>query len=102
MATGAREVDIAAEALPFGIGRSRAQGLVVDGAHSDVSGRHVEIVGVDELGATVVVLGDNGVSVDGVQHPLGTRFVWKPGETMLIGRADVDVPACSMSLAAGA
>jgi hypothetical protein len=28
--------------------------------------------------------------------------VWKPGETMLIGRADGDAPACTLSLAAGA
>ncbi|HEY8242505.1 MAG TPA: FHA domain-containing protein [Casimicrobiaceae bacterium] len=102
MASGARDFDIAAEALPFGIGRSRTQALVVDGAHADVSGRHVEIVGVDEQGATVAVLGDNGVSVGGVEHPLGARFVWKPGETMLIGRADGDAPACTLSLAAGA
>ena len=102
MASGAREVDLATDALPFGIGRSRAQGLVVDGAHADVSGRHVEIVAVDELGATVVVLGDNGVSVDGNEHPLGARFLWKAGETMQIGRAGEGTSACTLSLAAGA
>ena len=102
MASGAREVDLSAEALPFAIGRSRTQSLVVDGAHADVSGRHVEIVAVDEDGATVVVHGDNGVSVGGVAHLPGTRFLWRKGETMTIGRAGADAPACTVSLAAGA
>jgi len=102
MASGAREVDLAPDALPFSIGRSRAQSLVVDGAHADVSGRHVEIVAVDADGATVIVHGDNGVSVDGVPHAPGARFAWRKGETMLLGRASGDTPACTISLAAGA
>jgi hypothetical protein len=55
-----------------------------------------------KLGATVVVLGDNGVSVDGDEHPLGARFLWKAGETMQIGRAGEGASACTLSLAAGA
>jgi len=102
MASGAREVDLTAEALPFAIGRSRTQSLVVDGAHADVSGHHVEIVGVDADGATVVVHGDNGVSVGGVPHATGARFLWRKGETMQLGRASADAPACTLSLAAGA
>jgi len=44
------------------------------------------------------VHGDNGVTVDGVAHPPGARFLWKRGETMLLGRADANAPACSVLL----
>ena len=99
MASGVREIDLAAYPLPFGIGRSRNQSLVIDAAHADVSGQHIEIVAVDEGGASVVVHGDNGVTVDGVAHAAGARFVWRRGETMQLGRADANAPACSVSLA---
>ena len=99
MASGEREIELADQSLPFGIGRSRNQALVVDGAHADVSGRHVEIVGVDDAGASVVVLGDNGVTVDGIAYGSGARFVWKRGETMVLGRGDAGGPACTVALA---
>ncbi|HET9337878.1 MAG TPA: FHA domain-containing protein [Casimicrobiaceae bacterium] len=101
-AAGTREIDLRECPLPFGIGRSRNQSLVIDGAHADVSGRHVEIVALDDDGASVVVLGDNGVVVDGVAHATGARFRWKRGETMLLGRADAQAPACTISLVTGA
>ena len=66
-ADGVRERAISmlsASALPFSIGRSRNQGLVIDWTHADVSGRHVEIVAIDDDGVSVVVHGDNGVTVD--------------------------------------
>jgi hypothetical protein len=102
MASGVREIDLAACALPFDIGRSRSQALVVDGVHEDVSGRHVEIVAIDEQGATVVVHGDNGVSIEGAHHGAGERFRWKRGERMLLGRADGAAPACTVTLSTGA
>ena len=73
MASGVRSVDLGACTLPFSIGRSRSQALVVDGAHADVSGKHVEIVEVGESGASVVVHGDNGVTVAGATHPARAR-----------------------------
>ena len=67
-------------ALPFRIGRSRNQALVIDWAHEDVSGHHVDIVALDEAGVTVVVHGDNGVTVDGDRsHGPGAEFRWKAG-----------------------
>ena len=102
MASGVREIDLAACTLPFDIGRSRSQSLVIDASHADVSGRHVEIVAIDEHGAAVVVHGDNGVSVEGARHAAGERFVWKRGETMLLGRADGEAPACTVVLSPGA
>ena len=99
MASGPREIDLADCALPFGIGRSRSQGLVVDGAHADVSGRHVEVVRIDDDGAFVIVHGDNGVVVEGVRHGVGARFVWKRGETMQLGRGDAEAPPCTVTLA---
>ena len=60
MASGARR-RARASALPFRVGRSRNQALVIDWAHADVSGRHFEIVALDDDGVSVVVLGDNGV-----------------------------------------
>jgi pSer/pThr/pTyr-binding forkhead associated (FHA) protein len=98
MASGERELDLADQSLPFGIGRSRNQSLVIDGAHADVSGRHVEIVGLDDAGASVVVHGDNGVTVEGIAYGSGARFVWKRGETMVLGRGDASGPACTVAL----
>ena len=60
--------------LPFRVGRSRNQALVIDWAHADVSGRHFEIVALDESGAQIVVHGDNGVTVDGTSHGPGAQF----------------------------
>jgi hypothetical protein len=98
MASGVREAEVAERALPFAIGRSRNQGLTVDWAHDEVSGRHLEIVGVDDDGVSVVVHGDNGVRVEGTAYPAGARLRWKPGETMLLGRADAQAPACTLTL----
>ena len=76
MASGVRSVDIVGDVLPFRVGRSRSQALVIDRAHAEVSGRHFEIVALDESGAQVVVHGDNGVAVDGTSHGPGTQFTW--------------------------
>ena len=80
MASGTRDVELSASALPFSIGRSRHQGLVIDWTHADVSGRHVEIVAIDDDGVSVVIHGDNGVAVDATAHGPGAQFWWKPGE----------------------
>jgi hypothetical protein len=98
MASGARSVDVAPDALPFRIGRSRTQGLVIDWAHAEVSGRHLEIVAFDAAGARVVVHGDNGVSVDGASYGPGAEFHWKPGETLRLGTAGGAAP-CELTLA---
>ncbi len=98
MASGARSFDVAPEALPFRIGRSRTQGLVIDWAHAEVSGRHLEIVSLDAAGARVVVHGDNGVTVDGVSYGPGAEFHWKPGETLRLGAAGGAAP-CELTLA---
>ena len=71
MASGERTIALPVEPLPFRIGRSRNQGLVIDWAHEDVSGHHVDIVEMDESGAKVVVHGDNGVTVAGVNASAG-------------------------------
>ena len=59
---------------------------MIDWAHEDVSGHHVDIVELDEGGANVVVHGDNGVTVAGVTHAPGTQFRWHAGEKMVVGR----------------
>ena len=83
----------------FGVGRSRNQALVIDWAHAEVSGRHFEIVALDESGAQVVVHGDNGVAVDGTSHGPGTEFKWKPGETLLARRQDAaQASPCTLTL----
>ena len=97
MASGSRSVDIAPGALPFQVGRSRNQTFVIDWAHADVSGHHFDIVAIDEAGASVVVHGDNGVTVDGVAHAAGARFRWKLGETLTLGRGS-GAPACTLTL----
>jgi pSer/pThr/pTyr-binding forkhead associated (FHA) protein len=99
MASGTRDIDVAERALPLSIGRSRSQTLVVDSAHAEVSGKHVEIVSIDDTGAGVRVLGDNGVSVDGTVQGPGTRFTWRAGETLVLGDAGGRAPACTLTLA---
>ncbi len=98
MASGERTISVPAEPLPFGIGRSRSQALVIDWAHEDVSGHHVDIVEVDDAGAIVVVHGDNGVTVAGVTHPQGSQFRWQPGEKMCLGRTNGNEPECTLTL----
>ncbi len=98
MASGVRTVDVPAEALPFRVGRSRNQALVIDGAHAEVSGRHFEIVALDQSGAQIVVHGDNGVTVNGRSHGPGSEFKWKPGETLLLGDASGQASSCTLTL----
>ena len=91
----ARAID--PDSLPVGVGRSRSQALVVDRAHDGVSGRHLEIVALGDDGAQLVVHGDNGILVDGVPHPCGSRLAWKPGETLVLGASARE--ACTLALA---
>ena len=74
MASGVRTVELRADALPFSVGRSRSQALVIDWAHEGVSGHHIDIVEIDEAGVTVVVHGDNGITIAGAAYPSGARL----------------------------
>lgn len=98
MASGERDVEIGPEALPFSIGRSRSQALVIDGAHAEVSGHHLDIVALDERGASVLVQGDNGVTRDGKAHGAGDRFHWRFGETLTLGSDADEATACTLML----
>jgi hypothetical protein len=97
MASGTREIELASGALPFRIGRSRNQALVIDWQHADVSGRHVEIVALDTTGARVVVHGDNGVTVEGAAFGPGAEFHWERGKTLRLGATDSATP-CELTL----
>ena len=98
LAGGECQLELSPAALPIAIGRSRNQQLVVDRVHEAVSGHHLDIVAVDESGADVVVHGDNGVVIDGVLYPAGSRLRWKPGQTMVLGAGLHDHPACELVL----
>ena len=98
MASGERAADLPVEPLPFRIGRSRNQALVIDWAHEGVSGHHADIVEIYEGGARVAVHGDNGVTVAGVLHAPGTQFRWHVGEKMELGRAIGREPECTLTL----
>jgi hypothetical protein len=98
MVSGSRSIDIDKDALPLRVGRSRDQALVVDWAHSDVSGHHLDIVSFDEGSATALVHGDNGVTVDGTLHRPGTEFRWHPGETLKLDQGTDRVAACELTL----
>jgi pSer/pThr/pTyr-binding forkhead associated (FHA) protein len=89
---------LADDALPFTIGRSRDQTLVIDRRHAGVSGHHLAIGAIDDAGVHVVVAGDNGVVVAGVRHDAGARFAWHPGETMVLGGSLPGEPPCSLAL----
>lgn len=101
MASGVRTVRIDPAQLPFTIGRSRSQTLVVDLAHEGVSGQHLAITGLDETGAAVLVRGDNGVVLGGVSHPAGARCTWRAGETLVLGHALPREPVCKLTLQRG-
>jgi pSer/pThr/pTyr-binding forkhead associated (FHA) protein len=84
--------------LPFSIGRSRSQSLVIDWAHQSVSGQHLEITQIDSAGVDVVVHGDNGVAVAGTSYQPGARLRWKPGESMTLGRSVDSELECRLTL----
>ena len=98
-AGGVHSLEMRPAALPVSLGRSRSQSLVVDRRHEGVSGHHLDITELDEAGAQVLVHGDNGVLVDGVAYPAGTRLRWKVGETMVLGASAHEHPTCTLTLA---
>ena len=98
-ACGERRLELRAGALPVTVGRSRHQQLVIDRAHEEVSGHHLDIVELDDAGAQVVVHGDNGVIVEGVAYPAGARFRWKVGDTMVLGPTRQGEHDCTLRLA---
>jgi FHA domain. len=97
--SGDRVLPIGVDTLPFTIGRSRDQTLVIDRRHAGVSGRHVALDAIDDEGVRGIVEGDNGVVIDGVVHETGARFAWRPGHAMVLGGALADEPACTLALA---
>jgi len=97
MASGVRTVDIGPDDVPFRVGRSRNQALVIDWTHVDVSGLHLEIVAVDATGADVRVHGDNGVTVDAHGYGPGARFHWGVGQALRLGAAGD--ASCELTLA---
>ena len=98
-ASGTRVHALGGAALPFTIGRSRDQAVTIDRRHPGVSGQHVTIDALDDAGATGIVLGDNGIVVDGVARGPGERFSWQPGQTMVLGGALPGEAACTLTLA---
>jgi hypothetical protein len=98
MASGSRTVELGARDLPFSVGRSRGQGLAIDWAHEGVSGHHLDIVAIDEAGATLVVHGDNGVRLAGTSYAPGARIRWKPGESIALGHIIGREPECELTL----
>lgn len=98
MASGVRTVELRTAELPFSVGRSRSQTLVIDWAHEGVSGHNVGITEIDDSGVTVVVQGDNGVTVGATAYPPGARLRWKVGESMALGRVIGREPECRLTL----
>jgi pSer/pThr/pTyr-binding forkhead associated (FHA) protein len=98
-ASGERAHALRAEALPVTIGRSRGQTIVIDRGHAGVSGQHVVIDALDGEGVGGVVEGDNGIVVAGVARQSGERFVWRPGQPLVLGGALPGEPACTLALA---
>jgi len=96
--SGERVLPIELDALPFTIGRSRGQTLVIDRRHAGVSGHHVAIDAIDDEGVQGTVVGDNGVVVDGVRFDTGARFAWRQGQTMVLGGSLPGEPPCALAL----
>ena len=85
MASGERTVELGPDTLPFRVGRSRNQALVVDWAHERSVGTAPRDRGARCRGADVVVHGDNGVASNGVSYGPGANLRWKAGETLRLG-----------------
>jgi pSer/pThr/pTyr-binding forkhead associated (FHA) protein len=96
--SGERVLPLDADALPFTIGRSRGQTLVIDRRHAGVSGHHVAIDAIDDDGVHGSVVGDNGVVVDGVRFDSGARFAWRAGQTMVLGGSLPGETPCALAL----
>ena len=97
-ASGVHTVELPSEGLPFSVGRSRSQSLVIDWAHEGVSGHHADITEVDDDGVIVVVYGDNGVTFKGKSYPPGARLRWQPGDSITLGRTIGSEPQCHLTL----
>jgi len=97
-ATGLHKLELSPASMPVTVGRSRNQAMVIGRAHELVSGHHLDIVSLDDTGAQVIVHGDNGVIVDGVSFAVGSRFLWKAGQTMVLGAVQPDGRACTLTL----
>ena len=76
----------------------RGQTLVIDRRHAGVSGHHVAIDAIEDDGVRGSVAGDNGVVVDGVPYDAGARFVWRRGETMVLGGSLPGESPCALTL----
>jgi pSer/pThr/pTyr-binding forkhead associated (FHA) protein len=98
MASGEQRVKLRAGELPFSVGRSRNQGLVIDPAHEGVSGHHVDIIDIGEAAATILVHGDNGVTMADASYPPGSRLRWRVGESIALGRIVGREPECRLTL----
>jgi pSer/pThr/pTyr-binding forkhead associated (FHA) protein len=97
-AGGTSTLALRPDAPPVSVGRSRNQTVVIDRRHDAVSGHHLDIVALDDASVSVHVHGDNGVVVEGVLHPAGTRLRWKPGETLVLDAGAGSEPACRLVL----
>lgn len=96
-AGGTHTLDLHAAALPLSLGRSRNQAVVIHRQHEAVSGHHLDITALDDDGAEVMVHGDNGVLVDGIDHRPGSRLHWRAGQAMVLGAAS-EQPRCTLTL----
>jgi len=97
-ASGVHTVELSGEGLPFSVGRSRTQSLVIDWAHEGVSGHHADITEIDEEGVTLVVHGNNGVSCKGKSYPPGARLRWRAGDAITLGKTIGNEPQCHLTL----
>ena len=95
---GTSTVELRPGWLPVSVGRSRSQTLVIDRRHEAVSGHHLDIVDLDNDAAHVVVHGDNGVLLDSVRHPPGSRLRWLAGQSLVLGASAHDESACTLLL----
>ncbi len=97
-ASGTRVHALAADRLPFTIGRSRDQAVTIDRSHPGVSGQHVTIDSLDDAGAHGIVHGENGIIVDGSTRGPSERFAWQAGQTLVLGGSLPGEPACTLTL----
>lgn len=98
---GQREIAIAADQLPFSIGRDQAQSCPVPWDHKTVSGKHLQLLAIEEGGARMRMIGHNGGTLEGRRVDGGAEMLWPWGGTAALGAPTPGEPEYRLTLLKG-
>ncbi len=97
---GEREVLISAGQLPFTVGRDQTQSCAVPWDHKTVSGKHLVLTAIEDAGARVKMIGNNGGSLgQAAPREAGQESLWPWNDSFLLGYPPAGEPEYRLSLA---